>query len=172
VVLKLLFCLTIDQFYSFLFIRTGKYPSRAASSRRTNTNDNEDIGKVTIPTTKLQDVRTQPNKDCTEENLAVTFQKEGYRTGMIGKWHLSRFRSYTYSGAQETVQGCGFDYVEALYVENLASEGGFNSYSDGSFSHNMEWVTAEAITFINESSSTVSTISMCYFLLMILRQII
>ena len=78
---------------------------------------------------------------------------------MIGKWHLSRIAdsSYTYDGAKQTVQGCGFDYVEALFVENLASDGEFNNYSDGSFSHNMEWITVEAINFINDQSTSVST---------------
>jgi hypothetical protein len=38
-----------------------------------------------------------------------------------------------------------------LYTENLAKEGGFNDYSDGTFSHNMEWITYEAISFINET---------------------
>lgn len=59
---------------------------------------------------------------------------------------------YTYTSSQQIVQGCGFDFVEALYIENLATEGGFNNFSDGTFSHNMEWLTIEAINFINEDS--------------------
>ena len=45
----------------------------------------------------------------------------------------------------------------ALYIENLADgeDSAFNSYSDGSFSHNMEWITYEAIEFINESVAEV-----------------
>ena len=48
---------------------------------------------------------------------------------------------------------CGFDFVEGLFMENLVSEGEFNNYSDGTFSHNMEWITYEAIDFINSSVS-------------------
>lgn len=147
---------------------TGKYPSRAASSRRSNSNNNADIAEITIPKTKLVDNNGQ--NDCTEENIAVTFKNNGYRTGMIGeffhfgivifihtfrnsrktqkscfcstgKWHLTRVNdnTYTYESAQETVKDCGFDFVGALFMENLASEGSFNNYSDGTFSHNMEW---------------------------------
>jgi hypothetical protein len=42
-----------------------------------------------------------------------------------------------------------------LYIENLEdSEDESNLYSDGSFSHNMEWITYEAISFINETVQT------------------
>ena len=58
--------------YSLLCTRTGKYP-RAASSRNASSNNEEDIGKVTIPTTKLIDIDAQ--NDCTEENIAATFKK-------------------------------------------------------------------------------------------------
>lgn len=132
---------------------TGKMPSRAASVRNNADVDSEDPAEVTIPTTKLQDSDGQ--NDCSEENAAVTFKNAGYKTGMIGKWHLSRFSDdeYNYDDAVSTVQGCGFDSVRALYIENLADgeDSAFNSYSDGSFSHNMEWITYEAIEFINES---------------------
>ena len=131
---------------------TGKYASRAASSR--DRNEGEDgVSSVTIPTTKLEDHETQ--KDCTEENLGVAFKNAGYRTGMVGKWHLSRFNdnTYTYPGAVETVQGCGFDYVDGLYIENLVDNADdFGNFHDGSFSHNMEWITHVAIDFINQTA--------------------
>ena len=57
---------------------------------------------------------------------------------------------YTYDSAVETVKQCGFDNVAGLYIENLAANANsFNSYSDGTFSHNMEWITHEAIKVIN-----------------------
>ena len=43
-----------------------------------------------------------------------------------------------------------------LFIENLQKEGGFNSYSDGTFSHNIEWMVYEAIGFINATTSAVS----------------
>jgi hypothetical protein len=127
---------------------TGKYPSRAASNTGSS-----DPQQVTIPTTKLED------RDCTRNNMAAEFQRNGYRTAMIGKWHLSSIndRRYTYESAQETVKGCGFTTVDGLYVENLKAEGSFNNFSDGTFSHNMEWLTWQAIQVINENSRAVST---------------
>ncbi len=41
-----------------------------------------------------------------------------------------------------------------LYIENLeANEEDFDNYSDGTFSHNMEWITYEAIKFINQTAA-------------------
>ena len=67
---------------------------------------------------------------------------------------MVRDNAYTYDFAQDTVRGCGFDFVESLYIENLNSNGGFY---DGTFSHNMEWLTVEAINFIDDAVSTVRT---------------
>ena len=132
---------------------TGKYPSRALS----NSQDVEPA-EVTIPTTKLE------GSDCSSDNMAAEFQNNGYRTAMIGKWHLSSIndRRYTYDGARDIVKGCGFTHVEGLYIENLNNAGGFNNYHDGSFSHNMEWITHEAIKIINENTRDVSmVVSLC-----------
>mmetsp|Transcript_13078 Transcript_13078/g.36191 ORF Transcript_13078/g.36191 Transcript_13078/m.36191 type:complete len:850 (+) Transcript_13078:53-2602(+) len=124
---------------------TGKYASRAESN---DSGSNLPL-EVTIPTTKLM------GDDCATQNLAAEFQANGYRTAMIGKWHLSNIRknTYSYEGAVDTVKQCGFTSVGGLYIENLASsDDGFNNYSDGTFSHNMEWITDEAIKVINEDS--------------------
>jgi len=147
---------------------TGRYASRSAVSRSiavaatvaTAASDDNPAAaaataSVTVPTTKLEDVEDYGN-DCSRDNIAVQFRNSGYTTGMFGKWHLSRIddASYTYDGAVDVVKGCGFDTVGSLYVENLA--GGrreeFNSFSDGTFSHNMEHMTYEAIQFINDAA--------------------
>jgi len=128
---------------------TGKMPSRAASVRNKGDYD------VHIDTTKLQDIDEQ--KDCSKENLAVAFRNEDYRTGMFGKWHLSSIPEdeYTYEKAVDIVKGCGFTTVGGLYVDNLWYYDGIRGKpnNEGAFSHNMEWVTHEAIKFIEETTS-------------------
>lgn len=126
---------------------TGRYPSRAASSRLANNGTGDDVGRVTIPSTKLEDIGEL--KDCSEDNLAATLQNNGYRTKMVGKWHLSWIddEEYTYSGGVDTVKGCGFDDAGGVYFENLSGTG----FHDGSFSHNQEWITIEAVNFISET---------------------
>jgi arylsulfatase A-like enzyme len=127
---------------------TGKMPSRANSVRGKN---EAQPSKVTIPTTKLE------GGDCSSENLAQAFREEDYATGMVGKWHLSNINNdqYTYESSVDTVKGCGFDFVGGLYIENLAEdESEYSLYSDGTFSHNMEWITYEAINFIEEQAGS------------------
>lgn len=144
---------------------TGKYPSRSAYNReqaQSNYDVNDpykDIADVSIPTTKLFDVNGE-TYDCSVENMAATFQSNGYRTAHMGKWHLYPFTintdEYFYEDAVNVVKSCGFDHVGALYVENLsdclADAGTCNTYSDGTFSHNMEVLVKEAIEVINETS--------------------
>jgi len=131
---------------------TSKYPSRSAIARAKAEDNNIDRASVVIPNTKLQDVDGM--NDCSEDNIAATLKRNGYQTAMIGKWHLSSIadESYTYDSAVQTVQGCGFTHVAGLYIENLTREEAFfNNYRDGTFSHNMEWITYEAIEFIKSS---------------------
>jgi len=133
---------------------TGKYASRAAYARSKATNANEEKAPVVIQNTKLEDLNGM--NDCSHDNIAAIFQRNGYATSMIGKWHLSEIRpkQYDYKSAVNKVKACGFTHVSGLYVENLArGKRAFNNYSDGSFSHNMEWITYEATEFIDESAN-------------------
>ncbi len=111
----------------------GKYASRSAYNRATATNTDA-IANVVIPTTKLTDMDGQ--NDCSRDNIAATFQENGYHTAMIGKWHLSRIsdETYTYDNAVSIVKGCGFSTVSGLYIENLIDDrNGFGNYADGTF---------------------------------------
>lgn len=93
---------------------TGKMPSRAGSVRAKN--EGEDPAVVTIPTTKLRDTANQ--KDCSSENLAAAFSDADYATAMVGKWHLSKIdtSTYTYDSAVDTVKQCGFDFVGGKFL--------------------------------------------------------
>ena len=83
---------------------TGRYPSRSAEGRSIYGTDV--IANVVIPNTKLNDVtQVSDGNDCSDNNMAALLSKNGYRTGVVGKWHLSRFsrNSYTYDGLRQTV---------------------------------------------------------------------
>jgi arylsulfatase A-like enzyme len=129
---------------------TGRYPSRSALSRQRQS-DVAVLQTVTIPMTKLQDsARVQDGNDCSANNLAAILSQNSYATGMMGKWHLynaGRNETYDYTAIQAAVRSCGFGTAEAVYHENLNDDWTNN----GEFSHNMEYVTAKAIDFINSS---------------------
>jgi len=124
---------------------TGKYASRAESGKK----DEAVPRYVTIPSTKLIGL------DCKQNNVAAAFKRSGlYRTAMFGKWHLAGLtdEEYSYEIAKDFVENCGFDSVGGLYVENLSDEI-FGNFNNGNFSHNMEWMTSEAIQFIEENTT-------------------
>ena len=127
---------------------TGRYPSRSSTVRQSFANSA--ISDVRIPTTKLQDIEFVPNgQDCSRYNVAAVLSQNGYRSGVVGKWHLSRRtdESYNYDTYTAAIRDCGFDFAEGIYAENLR---GF--WNDGSFSHNMEYITDQAQTFLRNST--------------------
>ena len=72
-----------------------------------------------------------------------------------GKWHLGKLgNDNSYSNAVSIVEACGFDTVGGLYFENLDTVSGL----EPDYSHNMEWMVSEAISFINESVSFFGTL--------------
>ena len=94
-----------------------------------------------------------------EENLPQALRAAGYLTGHAGKWHLRanggkgvKFENYT--EAKRLVHLAGFDWVGGLYEHNFESYDK-KPYSGpwGNWSHNLEWVTAEARKFISEANS-------------------
>ncbi|VEU33961.1 unnamed protein product [Pseudo-nitzschia multistriata] len=125
---------------------TGRYPSRSSLGRAYDRNSG--MRDVSNPATKLDDIEgLSDGNDCSENNIAALLQRNGYRTGISGKWHLTeddRGR-YNYERIQEEVRNCGFDFAEAIYKENM--DGNWN----GDAGHNMEHVTSEAIKFIESA---------------------
>ena len=137
---------------------TGRYPSRSAYGRVWD--EDNFLRDVRIPATKLEDVRgVDDPKDCSENNIAALLQRNGYKTGVTGKWHLTSDDggAYTYGKIQSDVRGCGFDFAEAIYKENLWG----NWYGDAT--HNMEHVTSEAFKFIEEAVQEESKPFFLYF---------
>lgn len=138
---------------------TGRYPARSSYGRNSAINNFDstgeyiDVSPVTIPSTKLQDVAVDDGDDCSTGNLAALLKGEGYRTGVTGKWHLlNTNRRDDYQGIQQQVRDCGFDFVEALYKDNISSW----ATEDG-FHHNHEYVTAKALQFIVDEAPSDGT---------------
>ena len=103
---------------------TGRYASRSSYGRIRNRNQGEDIPIVSIPKAKLHDVSSVTDgQDCSLNNLANVFKDDGYRTGVVGKWHLTDTdaSTYTYADLQTSIRDCGFDFAEAIYKHNVDS---------------------------------------------------
>jgi arylsulfatase A-like enzyme len=132
---------------------TGRYPSRSSFLRQNALDwEDEDIAYVTIPTTKLVDIDSvSDGQDCSQSNMAVLFQSNGYATGMFGKWHLfpGTDDTYDYETHRSGILECGFDTAEAIYWHNMRDE-----WTDGgAFSHNTEYMTQMALEFMEDAVS-------------------
>ena len=133
-------------------VLTGRYPSRgkygqASSIKCTLDGLSAKVADVTVPNSKL--CSTGDATDTTfdkNNNLQRSLKAAGYRTGVVGKWHLGQENAAywnDYTRAQSMATTTGFDAAEGLYYANM------NAGSLNGFSHNPEWVTESARTFVS-----------------------
>ena len=94
---------------------TGRYPTRSSVSRETSWRRGTNPANVIIPNTKLEDIddSIKDGNDCSHGNIAQVFRKNGYTTGMVGKWHLTSTRRLSIEEIRSKIISCGFDKVEA-----------------------------------------------------------
>lgn len=150
--------------YSLL---TGQYAGRCHSPAYKRINLDGDYAEILWNTSLEEDAVTLPS----------VLQRHGYKTGMVGKWHLGsgqdmngyykegRFvpvtlkggiRAFddpavlahlkeTYPELQSIIRSRGFDFAEAIYWENPMP------FNVKGLEHNPEWLTREAVRFINEN---------------------
>jgi len=143
---------------------TGRYPSKSKSARAavdsegcTKSNDEftnlaGSVVSVTVPNCKL----ARADK---LDNVQTALQGEGYSTFMVGKWHLAASDAglgkkeaawlptdTAYPAAVQATKATGWTDAGGLYIDNL------NDYDLG-FSHNLEWMTAAAVGFIEQAHS-------------------
>ena len=99
---------------------TGRYASRSSHGRRrAQLSGVNNPSEVTIPNTKLRDVPTVADgQDCSTSNLAQVLKANVFKTGMVGKWHLTRsnFEGASIDDIRAAIIECGFDDVEVRFI--------------------------------------------------------
>lgn len=139
---------------------TGNYASRCPAPGFTNDTTPEGMTRVRWNTT------LNPK----QPNVANVLQKAGYKTGVIGKWHvggidgakeevpprgsdpanpdIARILRQNQERLCAAIRKHGFDFAANVYAGNpLDSNALINT---GCTEHNMEWLTQAALTFIEE----------------------
>jgi arylsulfatase A-like enzyme len=145
-------------------VLTGRFAERSkfAQTETTACDASNTVVDVQVPKTKLDEEQA--------DNIATTLKSVGYATGVAGKWHVSdegAGNPYTQNGAYAAATAkavaTGMDSATGFYISNLDG-----SCSDGvckdtpGFSHNMEWVTAAGLAFM-ESAVSASKPFFLYF---------
>eukprot|EP00603_Paraphysomonas_imperforata_P003019 CAMPEP_0114420456 /NCGR_PEP_ID=MMETSP0103-20121206/4567_1 /TAXON_ID=37642 ORGANISM="Paraphysomonas imperforata, Strain PA2" /NCGR_SAMPLE_ID=MMETSP0103 /ASSEMBLY_ACC=CAM_ASM_000201 /LENGTH=794 /DNA_ID=CAMNT_0001588937 /DNA_START=108 /DNA_END=2492 /DNA_ORIENTATION=- len=127
-------------------VLTGRYCSKSIYARSqgatTNpANSTEERFAVTVPQCKIAGTDEM-------HNVQSVLSKEGYSTIHSGKWHLAPSDvadwHTSYASAEAAVRNTGFTDVGSVYIENMGS-------SVTNFTHNLEWMTATAMTNIDNA---------------------
>ena len=111
---------------------TGRYCSRSLFARNHAGSQGSDRTNVEVPQCKI---------DGADVGMTMqrTLRDNGYATIASGKWHVSPGGSdlwADYAGVVDLVNGTGFTAPAAMYAENMGA--------DVAFTHNQEWLAAEA----------------------------
>mmetsp|Transcript_60862 Transcript_60862/g.122135 ORF Transcript_60862/g.122135 Transcript_60862/m.122135 type:complete len:610 (-) Transcript_60862:1395-3224(-) len=132
---------------------TGRWPSRSPSTAT--------FVKDLVPNVKLPDDCEAHHSvngttlDPRETNLALELKALGYRTGFVGKWHVSseiammhsplKDRKDLYAWMQLQVRSRGFDEAHGLYFTNVPQ---LRSKLGPEVQHHQEWLTDLAADFV------------------------
>lgn len=123
-------------------------------------------------------IRWNVNLTNEEKTIATEFKYNGYKTGLVGKWHLgdacveqfddseSIYDDFTakkvknnYMKSKDYVKKhSGFDFVESLFTNN---ELAIPMPSDAACEHNMHWITKGAIDFLEGCGNDPFFLLMC-----------
>jgi len=139
-------------------IITGRYCSRSMFAQADSLSAGGPIWVDSSNTCKL---------DSTDLVLNLAHQLKlngGYRTIISGKWHLSK-RSSNYNDYDAdigTIRNAGFTDPVAIYTDNLPTAPN-RGVTELGFTHNMEWLTANANAAIKDAVINGSSPFFLYF---------
>ncbi|HPE76803.1 MAG TPA: sulfatase [Draconibacterium sp.] len=126
-------------------IMTGKYPARLQLT-------NYIKGERTDENSPVLPANWKPYLEAQEITIAELLKKEGYTTGMVGKWHLGNHDSIT-------PWGQGFDYSRMIgkngldyYNYSIFLDSYQNEFSDNGTEYLTNKLTEYGVEFISQNS--------------------